>query len=141
MDAGTARMRSAGARMAAAVVLVAVVIVVYLRSTVAAPPPRPAAASGRVDAGQVLADVSFADASRGSVAIADLVRRPGRPGVDEVGYVTTDGGATWKEGPHLVYLTASLVFEAPEGGVGPERISADGARTWHTLSVPDAHAL
>jgi photosystem II stability/assembly factor-like uncharacterized protein len=134
-------MRSAGLRMAAAVVLVAVLIVVHLRSTAAVPPGRPAAPTGRVEAGQVLADVSFADARRGSVAISDLVRRPGRPGVDEVGYVTSDGGATWKQRPHLVYLTANVVFEAPDGGVGPERISADGGRTWHALSVPDAEAL
>jgi photosystem II stability/assembly factor-like uncharacterized protein len=134
-------MRSAGPRMAAAVVLVAVVILVYLRSTAAAPQVRPAASAGQVGAGQVLDDVSFADASRGSVAIADLVRRPGPPGIDEVGYVTADGGATWKQGPHLDYLTRNLVFEAPDGGVGTDRISADGGRTWQALSVPDAQAL
>jgi photosystem II stability/assembly factor-like uncharacterized protein len=127
--------------MVAAVVLVVVVIVVYLRSTMAVPQARPAASAGQVDAGQVLADVSFADPNRGSVAIADLVRRPGRPGTDEVGYVTTNGGATWRQGLHLDYLTAKLVFETPDGGVGPERFSADGGRTWHALSVPDAQAL
>lgn len=141
MEAGTARVWSAGPRMALAVVLVAVAIVVYLRSNAAVPRVPPADAAGRVDAGQVLADVSFADARRGSVAIADLSRRPGRPGVDEVGYVTADGGATWKQGPQLDYLTANLVFEAPAGGVGPERISADGGRTWRAVSVPDDHAL
>lgn len=141
MEAGNARVWSAAPRMAAAVVLVAVVIGVYLRSTVAVPHARPAATTGPVDAGQALADVSFADARRGSVAIADLVRRPGPPGIDEVGYVTTDGGATWRPGPHLDYLTPNLVFQAPDGGVGPQRISADGGRTWHALSVPDTRAL
>jgi photosystem II stability/assembly factor-like uncharacterized protein len=141
MDAGAARIWSATSRMAVAVVLVAVIIVVYLRSTMTVPQARPAAGAGQVGAGQVLADVSFASASRGSVAIADEVRRPGRPGVDEVGYVTTDAGATWKQSSHLDFLTANLVFESPDGGVGPERLSADGGRTWHAVSVPDVQAL
>jgi photosystem II stability/assembly factor-like uncharacterized protein len=139
MEAETQRVWSAAPRMAAAVVLVLVVIVVYLRSSGAMVPVRPAA--GQVDVGQALADVSFADARRGSVAIADLVRRPGRPGVDEAGYVTTDGGTTWTPGSHLDYLTTNLVFQAPDGGVGRERFSADGGRTWHAVSVPDAQAL
>jgi photosystem II stability/assembly factor-like uncharacterized protein len=140
MEAGAERARSAAAWVAVALLLVAVVGVVYLRPNLAGPPSaasrsRPPAAASL---GLALGNVSFADERHGSVTIFRLAAQfPG----DQVSYVTSDGGATWRRGAHLNYLTPRLVIQQSDGSPGVYRISADGGRTWHKMAMPEPPAL